>query len=76
MLFQCSLYENNNFMTIDIFLKMKYIIGFKMIRGTSTYKLSSKTFSLRPINIKNTRHLSEIVQKRPFLTFAVLVAKF
>ena len=28
------------------------------------------------LNIKNTRNLFKIVQKSPFLTFAVLVAKF
>ena len=34
-----------------------------------------KNFSLKPLIIKNTRNLIKFVQKRPFLTFAVLAAK-
>ena len=39
-------------------------------------KLSPKNFSLRPLNVNNTQNLFKIVQKWPFLTSAVLVAKF
>ena len=58
------------------FLKTKYINGFKIFRATSTYKHCPKNFSLRLLNIKNTRNLLAIVQKLTFLFFAVLVAKF
>ena len=59
----------------ETFFKTKYINGFKMFIGTYMYKLCPKN-SLRPSIIKNTQNIFKIVQKWPFLTFAVLVANF
>ena len=48
---------------IEIVLENKLINCFKILRGTFKYKLCPKNFSLRPLNIKNTRNLIKFVQK-------------
>ena len=47
----------------EIVLKANVINGFKIFKGTFTYKLYLKIFSLKPSNLKNTRNLFEILQK-------------